>query len=193
MVSPGQKYRARYFDQPKIEVQRMPRSRKIKNDSSIKPLEPLRPPAWDVAHRYQVRPADMNTKLSHADEDGANLTCCWQASNDCNKDIPGGVAARQSLKKQLEQNQKVNASKRQTNWSYAHGGFESNPIDWSSTMQDQMLFKSRVRTPKKHPTEVQELREPPWSVAERHQVHLGKYDHRLVGLRRPEPLAKGAP
>jgi len=159
--------------------------------AAAKPIQ-LRPPAWDVTWRHEVRKADMLTKLAHTDPEGQNLPSAWDTTNQCNKDIPGGEAARAELKETLALNQKMNASKRLTNWSYAHGGNELEPVDWRSTAQDQMHFRSRLRTPKKHVIENSELRTPPWSVAERHEVHLMKYDHRLVGLRRPEPLAKGS-
>lgn len=154
----------------------------------------LRPPAWDVTMRYQIRPCDMLKKLSHLDPDGLNQPSGWDSTNDCNKDLPGGDAARAELKETLAINQKLNASKRLTNWTYAHGGNELNPDGWSSTTQDQMLKRPRMRTPNKLLTATaDELRPPPWSVAERHKVHLMRYDHRLVGLRKPEPLAKSAP
>jgi hypothetical protein len=153
----------------------------------------LRPPSWEVASRYQLRPADMLKKLSHIDPEGLNQPAMWGSTNGCNQDIPGGAEARAELKETLAVNQKMNASKRVTNWSYAHSGNELDPVDWTSTTRQQMLQIPRLRTPKKHFSSIQELREPPWSVAERHQVHLMKYDHRLVGLRRPEPLAKHAP
>ena len=150
----------------------------------------MRPPAWDVAWRHEVRAADMLTKLAQSDPDGLNQPSGWDSTNQCNKDIPGGPGTRAELKETLAMNQKMNASKRQTNWSYAHGGNELEPIDWRSSTQDQMLFRERLRTPKKHAVDHSELRTPPWSVAERHEVHLMKYNHRLVGLRRPEPLAR---
>ena len=183
---PGEKFAANYHDQPKRGM-----SQGLKKPRAT--VAHLRPPAWDVSHRYQARPADMLTKLSHVDVEGLNSPSAWDSSNGCNKDIPGGEAARMELKETLALNQKMNASKRLTNWSYAHGGEELNPGDWASTTTDQMLNKQRIRTPKKSSRDVHELRDAPWSVAERHAVHLQKYDHRLVGLRRPEPLAKGAP
>jgi hypothetical protein len=195
MPSPprGQKFEAKYHDKAKSSPTKSELAPLRHASMRVKTAADLRPPAWDVAWRYQIRPADMLTKLSHLDYDGLNQPSGWDSTNDCNKDLPGGTAARQELKETLALNQKMNASKRLTNWTYAHGGNELNPDMWSSTTQDQMLKRPRMRTPNKHlPSTAEELRPPPWSVAERHKVHLMKYDHRLVGLRKPEPLAKSA-
>jgi len=189
------KFQAHVRDSPKSKRPYMGTRHEVKGLSMSMKAAPqliqLRPPAWDVAMRYQIRPVDMLTKLSHTDLDGLNSPTGWDSSNGCNKDVPGGEEARALLKETLALNQKMNASKRGTNWTYAHGGNELEPIDWSSSTQDQQHNRTRLRTPKKTlPLDTHQLREAPWAVAERHQVHLQKYNHRLVGLRRPEPLAR---
>ena len=200
---PPRKFQAKFFDQgtePSSITQIPPKSKPGNNGSNEekyvvgraqnKNLQQLRPPAWDVTFRYAAHGA--KDILACPDKQGLNSSKHWAPSNECNMDIPGGIAARVELKEMLEQNQKVNASKKQTNWTYAHGEAVS-PKTWTTTLGDQMTFKSRLRTPKRHVLEAGELREASWSVQERNMVHLGKYDHSLVGLRRPEPLAKGNP
>ena len=192
---PPRKFQAKFFDQgtEPSSITQIPPKSKPENNGPIeekyvvgraqnKNLQQLRPPAWDVTFRYAVHGA--KDILACPDKQGLNSSKNWAPSNECNMDIPGGIAARVELKEMLEQNQKVNASKKQTNWTYAHGEAVS-PKTWTTTLGDQMTFKSRLRTPKKHVLEAGELREASWSVQERNMVHLGKYDHSLVGLRRP--------
>lgn len=126
------------------------------------------------------REGELNRSELFSDASGEGVSA-WSSTNLCNKDLPERAPP---AKLDEEHDPRLRPV-----WTFQRPDCDYMPHDWQTTSRGQQLFKPRQRTPSKVPKGHKGLRIAPWSVRERHMVHLQKYDHKLVGLRRPEKLA----
>jgi len=135
---------------------------------------PLREATWSVEYRNKVHPAVMADKLRHGSE--ACEPGDWAPSNVVNR----GIGARQRAEAFARSKEKLleNSRAKGANWSMEHPGGATQPAQWASTMRDAQERRVRAETPtlRERLSSKQRggahLRAVPWSVAERHLVHL---------------------
>jgi hypothetical protein len=140
------------------------------------PERPQKEMAWTPAHEKDPDRTGLITDVSRM------APSSWSSTNLCNKDLPERVRPAKLSEE--------NDPRKRPVWTHQRPDCDYMPQDWASTSRHQQMFLPRQKTPIKGPVGApsNRLRMAPWSVQERHIVHLNMYDHKLVGLPRPERL-----